>query len=401
MVNIDISSTAEAQACPRGALGKLRSTRLGTKGRQLIAHVALLLGDLVTILLAGHLASLATNNWPRFAGADWYDLPLFIACCLVLGLYNFKGLNHDQRVRVRLHAVMLFTGIQLGLACLGIVPLAPAQWAICAALLFFIGFYVEHLVLGLLQVSRIWQAPKLIDYEGEANAAGALPGRETGVQTAAPLSQARTQSNPRGSDVLKRAIDLAVTVPAAILLLPLVGLMVLAIKVLDPGRAFYVQPRVGRDGRRLRIFKIRSMYVDADRRLEEHLRTNPAARAEWARYFKLRDDPRIIRYVGHFLRRSSLDELPQLWNVIRGDMTLVGPRPLPDYHAASFDEEFQRIRASVTPGLTGLCQVMARRSELDVQKVHDLYYIENWSIWLDLYILLGTIPAVMSARDAR
>ena len=107
MVNIDISTVAAAQSCLRGPLGKFRRT--GTKGRQIIAQVALVLGDFVTILLADLLASIATGGGTRFSSTEWYDLPLFVGCCLVLGLYSLKAFNHDQRLRVRLYAVVLFT----------------------------------------------------------------------------------------------------------------------------------------------------------------------------------------------------------------------------------------------------------------------------------------------------
>jgi lipopolysaccharide/colanic/teichoic acid biosynthesis glycosyltransferase len=135
--------------------------------------------------------------------------------------------------------------------------------------------------------------------------------------------------------------------------------------------------------------------------LDRHLAANPAARAEWDRFCKLKNDPRVLPGIGQLLRKTSMDEIPQLWNILKGEMSLVGPRPFPAYHNDRFDPEFRRLRTKVRPGLTGMWQVSARSDgDLDVQMSLDSYYINNWSLWLDLYILMRTVRVVLTGEGA-
>ncbi len=202
--------------------------------------------------------------------------------------------------------------------------------------------------------------------------------------------------------IMKTVLDYTLGIIAFLFSLPLMLLCVLAIRCVESGSPFYGQMREGLNGKPFRMWKLRTMYRDADARLEQHLQQSPAARAEWNRYMKLRDDPRVLPIVGDLLRKTSLDELPQLWNVLRGEMSLVGPRPFPDYHLRRFDATFREFRCQVKPGLTGLWQVSARSDgDLTVQQDLDTYFIRNWSVWLDLYLLFRTVTAVSSRRGAR
>ncbi|HPR63124.1 MAG TPA: sugar transferase [Thermoanaerobaculia bacterium] len=209
------------------------------------------------------------------------------------------------------------------------------------------------------------------------------------------LSLSRTPSNLFAL-LIKRLIDLVLSLTFSILSLPLAALFALFIKWETPGPVIYRQIRVGLNGRRFKLYKFRTMQADADQRLEEVRHLNEMD----GPVFKSKSDPRITK-VGRFLRKFSFDELPQLWNILKGDMSIVGPRP-PIPEEVEQYEKWQRRRLSMKPGLTCLWQVSGR-NKLDFQKWMelDLAYIDNWSLWLDAVIMLKTIPAVLLGRGAR
>ncbi len=195
--------------------------------------------------------------------------------------------------------------------------------------------------------------------------------------------------------IAKRIIDITFSTLLIIILSPLLLTLAIAIKLTSKGPVFFLQERIGRNGRKFRMLKFRSMYKDAEERLKEYLDKNEAE----GPIFKMKDDPRITS-VGRILRRLSLDELPQLFNVLKGEMSLVGPRPPLEREVEKY-KRWQLQRIDVTPGMTGLWQVSGR-SDLPFEKMVelDIYYIEHWTIWLDLLILLKTIPAVVSGKGA-
>ena len=200
---------------------------------------------------------------------------------------------------------------------------------------------------------------------------------------------------------LKRAADLTIGSLIAIFSLPLIGILALLVKATSSGPAFYSQIREGYRGHTIRVWKLRTMRTDANLLLERYLVEHPEEKAEWQKHFKLRHDPRIIPGIGRYLRRFSLDELPQIWNVLKGEMSLVGPRPFPEYHLERFTPEFRRLRRSVVPGISGMWQISSRsEGDLEVQEAQDSYYIRHWSLWLDLHILLKTAHVVISGRGA-
>ncbi|MDH4333603.1 MAG: sugar transferase [Desulfobulbaceae bacterium] len=195
---------------------------------------------------------------------------------------------------------------------------------------------------------------------------------------------------------LKRIFDLAVTSLAMPFVLPILALTAIAVKLDSPGPVFFIQQRVGLRKHLFPMFKFRSMFVDAEERLQEIEHLNEAE----GPIFKIKNDPRITR-VGHFIRKTSIDELPQLFNVLRGEMSLVGPRPMSIRDVDLFDKGIQRKRFSVKPGITCIWQISGRSDlPFDQWLKLDLEYIDKWSFGLDLMILLKTIPAVLKSKGA-
>ncbi|NIF24592.1 undecaprenyl-phosphate galactose phosphotransferase WbaP [Candidatus Pantoea multigeneris] len=202
----------------------------------------------------------------------------------------------------------------------------------------------------------------------------------------------------RTSRFLKRSFDVVGALAIILMLSP--ALLILAFLVArDGGSPIYGHERVGMHGRKFKCLKFRSMVINSKEVLEEVLRTSPEARAEWDKDFKLKNDPRITR-VGHFIRKTSLDELPQLWNVVRGEMSLVGPRPV-------IEDELSRYAGDVDyylmakPGMTGLWQVSGRNDvDYETRVYFDSWYVKNWSLWNDIAILFKTVGVVLKRDGA-
>jgi lipopolysaccharide/colanic/teichoic acid biosynthesis glycosyltransferase len=203
----------------------------------------------------------------------------------------------------------------------------------------------------------------------------------------------------KGPRLAKRAMDLALTTVGGLLILPFVFAMALLVKLDSKGPVFYKQKRLGQDGVRFTAFKFRTMYGDGEQRLKEVLDRDPALRAEYEEFHKLTRDPRVTR-IGRALRRYSLDELPQIWSVFVGDMSLVGPRPYLEREIPEMNGH-EAIILRVRPGLTGIWQVTDRNaSSFENRVLLDVEYVRSWSPWLDLYVLARTVPVVVGGTGS-
>ena len=199
--------------------------------------------------------------------------------------------------------------------------------------------------------------------------------------------------------VVKRAFELLCVLAMTPAILPLVVIICIVIRCTSPGPVFYSHPRLRRNGETFRVWKFRTMHTDSDTILKEHFHNNPRAQQEWSMTQKLRHDPRVT-VVGHALRRYSLDELPQLWNVLNGTMSLVGPRPITTSEIEKYGEDFSTY-CTVNPGLTGLWQISGRCELSYPERVKlDVEYIHFWSLLVDLSILAKTAHIVISGRGA-
>jgi Undecaprenyl-phosphate galactose phosphotransferase WbaP len=202
-----------------------------------------------------------------------------------------------------------------------------------------------------------------------------------------------------GPRLAKFLIDLAATLVGGLIIFPLIIIIAILIKIDSPGPIFYLQTRIGQGGKPFKAWKFRTMVPNAARSLQDYLDKHPELRDSWEKDRKLRRDPRVTR-IGSFLRRTSLDELPQLWNILRGEMSLVGPRPIVDEEIERYGDKFP-LYTKVIPGLTGLWQVSGRNNITYQERVNlDAYYVRNWSVWLDIYILIRTLWVVVTGEGA-
>ncbi|MGH1421773.1 MAG: sugar transferase [Hyphomonas sp.] len=220
------------------------------------------------------------------------------------------------------------------------------------------------------------------------------------AETAAYAASQAKQPLSRGEEYAKRVFDIVVSASALLALSPLILAFAIAIKIQDGEKALFKQKRFGLNGETFNCFKLRSMVPDARERLEALLASDPAARQEWEETQKLTDDPRITA-LGHFIRKTSIDELPQLYNVLRGDMSLVGPRPIVENEIEKYGENFN-FYCEVRPGVTGLWQVKGRSDTTYPERVAmDVEYVRTHSFIGDIMIVLKTVPAVLMSKGAR
>lgn len=204
----------------------------------------------------------------------------------------------------------------------------------------------------------------------------------------------------RFNQTSKKIFDYTISILLLPFIFPLIVLLGLLIKLDSSGPVFFTHTRIGRNGKPIRVYKFRTMYKDAKERLEKILNSDPAAREEWETYYKLKDDPRVTK-IGDFLRKTSLDELAQIFNVLKGEMSLVGPRPVLNDEIVKYYKEDKDYYFLTKPGITGLWQVSGR-NDIDYEdRVRlDTWYALNWSLWLDIVILLKTVKVVFAREGA-
>jgi undecaprenyl-phosphate galactose phosphotransferase len=198
----------------------------------------------------------------------------------------------------------------------------------------------------------------------------------------------------------KRTFDIVVSVLLLPIILPVIGVLAYFIKKESPGDVFYAHNRVGKDGAIVPVLKFRSMYSDSKERLEELLASDPEIRKEWETNYKLKNDPRVTK-IGDLIRKTSLDELPQIFNVLKGEMSLVGPRPVVEEELNKYYKESAEYYKMVKPGITGFWQVSGRSdTDYDFRVKVDTWYVYNWSLWLDIMVLIKTVRVVLLREGA-
>lgn len=209
----------------------------------------------------------------------------------------------------------------------------------------------------------------------------------------------RNNLSMRRNKIYKRIFDLVCTICGGLIILPIIAVVALLVAIDNKGNVIFAHRRIGKDGKEFPCYKFQSMVPNAQEILQDYLAKNPEARKEWEESFKLTNDPRVTK-LGGFLRKTSLDELPQLWNVIKGDMSLVGPRPIVRKEIERYGEYFREY-SMVLPGITGMWQASGRSDTTYEERVAmDTWYVRNWSVWLDIMYLAKTFTAVIFGKGA-
>jgi Undecaprenyl-phosphate galactose phosphotransferase WbaP len=264
----------------------------------------------------------------------------------------------------------------------GIVPIEQWEGELTLRHLDLVASIVPHLILVLPE----WDESAC--QVAGAHCVGDIPALRVDVRLNMPLHS-----------MIKRAMDLTLLTLASVVVLPLMALLAIQVRRSSPGSVFYGQERLGRGGRKFKAWKFRSMVHNADKALEQYLAEHPELQAEWQRDHKLKNDPRITE-IGRFLRKTSLDELPQLWNVLRGEMSLVGPRPIVQAEVPKYSHCYS-LYTRVRPGMTGLWQVSGRNNTTYETRIGlDARYVRNWSVWLDIYLLARTVKTLLKCEGA-
>ncbi|MEJ0044114.1 MAG: sugar transferase [Rhizomicrobium sp.] len=373
------------------------------------AALALVASDIGAIAASLSLVVLAAGRGNQILNAALFGG----AICDIIGLYLFglypgRGMFGPQRVRLRALMALLAFAAPAATLALGFSGGVPAV-LVCTAggvLVFLFGSFFEVVTIHVLDRFALWRSDALIagepgdlarvrsdlelfpelgfrpvdDTSQTVNKTAArlqLAGRRQPGQVSEylvdslsplpavyPLTQATTSYAAGNTNFLPRLVKRSMDILGALTLAVLAGPLLLALPLLivsfDGLPIFFRQNRRGKDGQPIMMWKFRSMYKDAELRLDEVLAADSDVRLEWERHFKMRNDPRVLPVVGPPIRKSSVDELPQIWNILKGEMSLVGPRPFPENHLAAFSPEFQAFRQTTTPGLTGLWQVTVR-----------------------------------------